>query len=72
MKSYLLSFRGAPDARIITVSSSLYRYGTISWEDPNFNTRSYSACQAFNQSKLANVLFTRELARRLEGTGVNS
>ena len=32
----------------------------------------YRACEAFNQSKLANILFTRELSRRMEGTGVNT
>ena len=32
----------------------------------------YRADQAFNQSKLANILFTRELARKMDGTGVNS
>lgn len=59
-------------SRIITVGSSWYKRGNINWEDPNFTERSYSSCQAFNQSKLANVLFTRELARRLDGTGVNT
>ena len=63
--------RGAPDARIITVTSSWYRKGSIHWDDVNFQQKRYSACDAHNQSRLANVLFTRELARRLDGTGVN-
>lgn len=69
-----LLLRGAPDARIITLSSAWHKYGSICWDDPNYaqNTRKYRASQAYNQSKLANVLFTRELARRLDGTDVNA
>lgn len=67
-----LLHRGAPDARIITVSSAWYKRGAINWEDPNYNTRKYNAIEAYSQSKLANVLFTRELARKLDGTGVNT
>lgn len=67
-----LLHRGAPDARIITITSSLYNKGSICWDDPNFQQNQYRATDAYNQSKLANVLFTRELARRLDGTGVNT
>ena len=35
-------------------------------------TRNYRPCEAFNQSKLANILFTCELSKRMEGTGVNT
>ncbi|XP_071748163.1 retinol dehydrogenase 14 isoform X5 [Lepeophtheirus salmonis] len=67
-----LLHRAAPDARIINMTSSWYsRSKGINWNDPNFRNESYSACEAFNQSKLANILFTRELSKRLEGTGVN-
>jgi len=70
-----LLLRGAPDARVITLSSAWHKYGSINWEDPDYaqpQHRKYRASEAFSQSKLANVLFTRELARRLEGTGVNA
>ena len=67
--------RGAPDARVITLSSAWHKRGSINWEDADYaqpQHRKYKATEAFSQSKLANVLFTRELARRLEGTGVNA
>jgi NAD(P)-dependent dehydrogenase (short-subunit alcohol dehydrogenase family) len=59
---------GAP-ARIVNVTSKFERFGRIAFDDLQL-TRRYSATRAYNQSKLANVLFTYELARRLEGTGV--
>ena len=71
----LVIFRGAPDARVITLSSAWHKHGVIHWDDPDYaqpQHRKYRASEAYSQSKLANVLFTRELARRLEGTGVNA
>lgn len=41
--------------------------GQINFDDLNFENRPYSALQAYCQSKLANILFTKELARRLQG-----
>lgn len=70
-----LLLRGAPDARVITLSSAWHKHGVIHWDDPDYaqpQHRKYRASEAYSQSKLANVLFTRELARRLEGTGVNA
>lgn len=57
----------SPDGRIIVVSSASHRFGRIRWADPS-RARGYSGLGAYGQSKLANVLFVRELARRL-GTG---
>lgn len=54
----------APDARVVVVSSELHRRGRIHFEDLTLE-RGYSGGRAYAQSKLANVLFTRELARRL-------
>ena len=59
----------APSARIVNVSALLYRLGKINFDDLN-SEQSYSAFAAYNQSKLANILFTRSLAQRLEGTKV--
>ena len=58
-------------ARIVTVSSCAQSMGTIAFDDL-MGERKYSGQQAYNQSKLANVMFTYELARRLAGTGVTA
>lgn len=56
-------------ARIVNVSSTVQRWGTIDFADLQ-GAKRYSLWRAYSQSKLANILFTYELARRLEGTGV--
>jgi NAD(P)-dependent dehydrogenase (short-subunit alcohol dehydrogenase family) len=56
-------------ARIVNVSSMVHEHASLNLEDPQL-TRGWEAYRAYSQSKLANVLFTRELAERLEGTGV--
>ena len=58
-------------ARVVTVSSGAQAMGRIDLGDLQAE-RSYSGQRAYNQSKLANVLFTYELARRLKGTGVTA
>jgi NAD(P)-dependent dehydrogenase (short-subunit alcohol dehydrogenase family) len=58
-------------ARVVTVSSDAQRWGRIDFADLQ-GERSWSGQRAYNQSKLANVLFTYELARRLRGTGVTA
>ena len=60
----LLPAMGA-DARIATVSSGSHYYGWIRWNDPSLE-RHYFGLWAYEQSKLANVLFSYELAQRLE------
>ncbi|MET0693826.1 MAG: oxidoreductase [Propionibacteriaceae bacterium] len=52
--------------RVVNVSSDLHRRGTIVLDDLNWNTRPYKPWPAYGQSKLANLLFTLELERRLE------
>jgi NAD(P)-dependent dehydrogenase (short-subunit alcohol dehydrogenase family) len=56
-------------ARIVNVSSIGHRQGTLDFDDLGFE-RGYGIMKAYSRSKLANVLFTSELARRLEGKGV--
>jgi retinol dehydrogenase 14 len=58
-------------ARVITVSSHAHAEGRIDFDDLQ-NERSYSGVRAYNQSKLANILFTYELARRLQSTSVTA
>jgi retinol dehydrogenase-14 len=62
--------RSAP-ARVVTVASNAHTLGRIEVKDLQ-GERSYSGSRAYNQSKLANVLFSYELARRLKGTGVTA
>lgn len=65
-----LLVKSAP-ARVVTVSSEAHKRGQITWDDLQ-GERKYSGLQAYSQSKLANLLFNRELARRLGGTGVTA
>jgi NAD(P)-dependent dehydrogenase (short-subunit alcohol dehydrogenase family) len=55
--------------RVVTVSSTGHRMGRIDLEDPNWERKPYSAWRAYGQSKLANLLFTAELQRRLTEAG---
>ena len=74
-------------SRVVTVSSGAQSMGTIDFEDlqgervydlvtisacRSAGERAYSGQTAYNQSKLASVMFTYELARRLDGTGVTA
>jgi len=59
-------------ARIVTIASRIHRAArTAGFEDFQFD-RSYGVNQAYARTKLYNILMTRELARRLEGTGVTA
>jgi NAD(P)-dependent dehydrogenase (short-subunit alcohol dehydrogenase family) len=55
--------------RVVTVSSTGHRMGSIDFEDLNWERRPYKAWRAYGQSKLANLLFTAELQRRLTAAG---
>jgi len=58
-------------ARVITTASRAHEQGRIDPDDLTFSG-GYSGIRAYAASKLANILFTRELARRMEGTGVTA
>ncbi|GAB3657499.1 hypothetical protein GCM10028833_34120 [Glycomyces tarimensis] len=55
--------------RVVTVASSGHRIGSIDFDDLNWERRPYKAMRAYAQSKLANLLFTSELQRRLTEAG---
>jgi NAD(P)-dependent dehydrogenase (short-subunit alcohol dehydrogenase family) len=63
--------KASAPARIVTVSSSAHKRGALDFDDLQ-HTRRYRPMQVYGDSKLANVLFTYELARRLDGTGVTA
>jgi retinol dehydrogenase 14 len=63
--------RASAPARVVTMSSGAQAQGRIDFDDLQ-GTRNYSGQRAYSQSKLANVMFTIELARRLGGTGVTA
>lgn len=63
--------KAAEQGRIVTVSSGAHKWGKIDFDDPHFE-RGYNVAKAYGRSKLANVLFTKALAKRLEGTAVTA
>jgi NAD(P)-dependent dehydrogenase (short-subunit alcohol dehydrogenase family) len=63
--------KSAP-ARIVNVASEAHRGAKMNWDDLQFERTPYRSFTAYGQSKLSNILFTRELARRLEGKGVTA
>lgn len=66
----LLFDRLAPDARVINTSSTTYRLSQLNLDTVNSDTGFYNGLSAYGASKLATILFTRELAKRTAGTGL--
>jgi NAD(P)-dependent dehydrogenase (short-subunit alcohol dehydrogenase family) len=65
----LPTLKAAPPARIVNLSSQVQAAASLHWDDVSLR-RGYNGFKAYAQSKLANLLFTNALAKRLEGTGV--
>lgn len=64
--------RASAPSRIVIVSSEAHRFGQIRRPDLMRQRDGYSGWSAYSQSKLANVLFGRQLARMLQGSGVTA
>jgi NAD(P)-dependent dehydrogenase (short-subunit alcohol dehydrogenase family) len=60
---------GHVTGRVVTVSSTGHRFGAIDFDDLNWERKPYRPWRAYGQSKLANLLFTAELQRRLTEAG---
>ncbi len=64
--------QAAPEGRVVTLSSALHYRGLMQWDDLHYRSRPYKGWEAYNQSKLANVLMTKALARRLQGSAASA
>lgn len=60
------TLKDSAPSRIVNVSSSAHKRGKIKFDDLN-NEKTYEPGEAYAQSKLANILFTKELANKLKG-----
>ncbi|KAJ8273714.1 hypothetical protein GJAV_G00104700 [Gymnothorax javanicus] len=68
----LEKLKSSAPSRVVNVSSIAHKGGKIHFEDLSFERTPYNSLISYRQSKLANVLFSRELARRMKGSGVTS
>ncbi|XP_036802380.1 retinol dehydrogenase 13 isoform X2 [Oncorhynchus mykiss] len=66
----LEKLKDSAPSRVVNLTSLAHIVGEIDFNDLNWDNKKFDTKRAYCQSKLANVLFTRELAQRLEGTGV--
>jgi NAD(P)-dependent dehydrogenase (short-subunit alcohol dehydrogenase family) len=64
--------KASAPARIVSVASEAHRTGKLDLDDLQYEKRSYAEMGAYGASKLANIAWNAELARRLEGTGVTA
>jgi NAD(P)-dependent dehydrogenase (short-subunit alcohol dehydrogenase family) len=64
--------RASAPARIVSVASDAHRFGKLDLDDLEYRRRPYKPMQVYGSSKLLNVLWNAELARRIEGSGVTA
>lgn len=67
----LPNLKATPGARVVSTASDAHKSGKLDFDDLQLR-KSYGTFRAYGTSKLMNILFTRELARRLEGSGVTA
>ncbi len=60
-----------PGSRVVTVSSGAHSFGVLDFDDLNWEKRRYNKWQAYGDSKLSNLYFTRELQRLLDEEGIH-
>eukprot|EP01124_Arcella_intermedia_P005279 TRINITY_DN13116_c0_g1_i1.p1 TRINITY_DN13116_c0_g1~~TRINITY_DN13116_c0_g1_i1.p1 ORF type:complete len:320 (-),score=49.34 TRINITY_DN13116_c0_g1_i1:82-1041(-) len=72
--TYLLidPLQAAAPSRVVVVSSRSHEKATINFTDVHFKRRSYSAAEAYGQSKLANILFTKEFSNKFAEKGITA
>jgi NAD(P)-dependent dehydrogenase (short-subunit alcohol dehydrogenase family) len=68
-QTLLERIKGSAPARVVSTASAAHLRATLDFDDLQ-SAKNYSGFKVYGRSKLANILFTRELARRLTGTGV--
>lgn len=64
--------QAAGRARVVNLSSGAHAFAPVNFDDPNYQSRPYSALESYGQSKTANIWFTTELARRWADKNVSS
>jgi retinol dehydrogenase-12 len=73
MTSQLLPLlKSSPSARIINLTSGIHFRGKLDLDDLEFDKRKWRSIDAYTQSKLCNILFTKSLARKLAGTHITT
>ena len=71
-QTFLPLLKATEGSRIINTASEAHRMANLKLDDPNREKKYYSQWRTYGNSKLCNILFTRELARKLEGTGITT
>ncbi|XP_062846693.1 retinol-DH_like_SDR_c domain-containing protein [Trichomycterus rosablanca] len=66
------TLKNSAPSRVVNVSSIAHKRGKIHFDDLNFTETPYDSLVSYKQSKLANILFTRELARQTKDSGVTA
>ena len=69
-QAFLPLLKSTEGSRIINTASEAHKMASLKLDDLNREKKRYSQWRTYGNSKLCNILFTRELARKLEGTGI--